>query len=151
MLGRSDSHNFRIGLSFLQGPDSQLFAVQRQNRKVRAADLRRVRRELPSDRQLPGMFDLFPANSSLSGVSDPSLAKISSSVRRVHGGVRVGQGPPVRGEGVEREHDNNSDSDCGRTGADWGGYVCVDVGFAIFKCMRKKKGVSRLLEEDYQE
>ena len=23
-----------------------------------------------------------------------------------------------------------------------------NIGFAIFKCMRKKKGVSRLLEED---
>lgn len=56
----------------------------------------------------------------------------------------------MQGE-VECEYHNNSDRDRGGHCADRAGYVMNYVGFAIFKCMRKKKGVSRLLEDDYQE
>ena len=51
-------------------------------------------------------------------------------------------------EGIKCNNDHNSDGYCGWDCADRGGYVVCYIGFAIFKCMRKKKGVSRLLEDD---
>ena len=122
-------HLLRCGL--LPGrPKWHLFGVRHADPELHClllrqhhADLRRVLQQPNPQQRRSEVLDLQRDNPALLEVHREGVEVRDDEVRPLLGGLRVRQGPAVRGEGVKRDHDHHRDGHRGRNRADRCGYV----------------------------